>query len=153
MRLYHLTLAIVLVGAAVCGAGEPQKREDPVAIEAPPTPVDGTPRTLRLGRPRGASGVKRRDPKLGGVRAVEMRDGEAVLALPDGTRTVRPGDVISGDIVKSVEPGRVVFSRPDPGSSSSAIVIVRFDAEGRGRVRVYSARDSSPAAPPKPAGE
>lgn len=153
MRPTLLPLVTVIACGLVSAEEGPREPHAPVAVEAPPTPVDGTPHTVRQGGPRGPSRKARPDPKLGGVRAIETREGEATLVLAGGQRTVRPGDVVSGDTVKVVEPGRVVLTRPDPMGGPAAIVIVRFDGSGRGRVTVYSVRDTSPAAPPRPAGE
>jgi len=147
-------MVLLVVAAVACrllSAEEraPREYHAPVHVEAPPTPLDPRPRTLRLGGGRTAPRAPRPDPKLGLVRAIDVREGEATLILPDGQRTVRPGDVISGDTVKVVEAGRLVLTRPDPqGGVADGIVIVRFDQKGRGRVTVYVARDTSPAPPP-----
>ena len=143
-------LFVAATGCGVLGAEERDSRpqQAPVQVEAPPTAPDTRPRTVRLGGRR-VERASRQDLRLGPVRAVEMRDGEATLVLPDGQRTVRPGDVLSGDTVKLVEPGRMVLTRPDPqGGVADSIVIVRFDSNGRGRVTVYAARDTTPQPPP-----
>jgi hypothetical protein len=152
MKTAVLAVLALLAGSLLAAeerarGGEP---ELPVAVPAPPHPVDTRPRTLAVAPGRAALRAPVPDPKLGLVRAIARRDGEATLMLQAGRRTVHPGDVILGDTVKLVEPGRVVLLRPDPQGGDDSIVIVHFDAENRGRVTIYAARDTSPPAPPPP---
>jgi hypothetical protein len=132
---------------------KPPEQQDPVVLPAPPTPVDDRPHTLPLGKPRSSSGALRTDPRLGRLRAIDLREGEARLVVADAERTLHVGDVVAGDVVKIIEPGRLVLARPDPESGLPSIVIVKFDEKGRGHVTVYAVRDTSPAAPAPPSRE
>ena len=68
--------------------------------------------------------------------------------LASGLRTVRPGDVIGTDVVRSIEPGRILLARTGP-DGQEATVVVSFDDAGRGRVRVLFGSDpTAVAAPP-----
>src|SRR6185436_16796717 len=75
-------------------------------VAVPSTPVlDRSPREITV---PGTGGGRGRDSAgagpLKGVRARDLRSGQARLVLSTGERTVRPGDVIGTDVVKSVEP-------------------------------------------------
>jgi hypothetical protein len=83
---------------------------------------------------------------LKGLRAISLKEGEGRIALGGSERLVRPGDALGNDVVKSIEPGRMVLSRKT-ADVGEAIVIVSFDAQGRGRVRVFAGRDPSPVLP------
>ena len=82
---------------------------------------------------------------LKGIRAVSTATDEAVIVLDAVTRTVRPGDLIGADLVRSIAPGRIVLHRPAAplGGGGEADVVVDFDGSGRGRVRVYATRDAT----------
>jgi hypothetical protein len=84
---------------------------------------------------------------LAGVRALALAEGEARLVVNGVERTVREGDVLRGDLVKSVAPGRMVLLRA--AGDEERLVIVTFDARGEGRERAILARDPSAAEPPE----
>jgi len=117
-----------------------------VAVPSPP-PVDLSPHAVRV---PGPGGSRDRDSAgagaLKGVQARQTRTGEARLLLGGAERTVHRGDLIGTDVVKSIEPGRVLLTRA-LADGDEATVVVSFDAAGRGRVRIYSAKDHSAALP------
>jgi hypothetical protein len=80
------------------------------------------------------------------VRVLSVRSGEARLALATGERVVRVGDRVGTDVVRSIEPGRIVLIRPGP---PEATVVVSFDGPGPGRIRVLSMSLSDPGAAPR----
>jgi hypothetical protein len=119
-----------------------------MAVPSPP-PVDNAPGPLTAARPRAA---RDRDSAgtsaLKGVQAREIKSGQARLLLASGLRTVRAGDVIGTDVVRSIEPGRILLARTG-ADGQEATVVVSFDDAGRGRVRVLFASDpTAVAAPP-----
>lgn len=87
---------------------------------------------------------------LGAVRLVAMSPGEARLLVAGGEQTLRPGDPFGSDRVRAVGGGVVVLDRPAvPGQpGGEATVVLRFDASGRPRVRVYHVEDPTPVTAP-----
>ncbi|PYQ46367.1 MAG: hypothetical protein DMF78_26485 [Acidobacteria bacterium] len=156
-----LVLAGVTILATDLAAQEPQTRDKGVASPAAPppggtivavpspAPVDLSPHAVTV---PGAGGSRDRDSvdagPLKGVQARQVKSGEARLVLAGGERTVRPGDLIGADVVKSIEPGRILLART-LADGDTATVVITFDGAGRGRVRVYSEKDHS-ATPPLP---
>lgn len=115
----------------------------------PSTPPDRTPRKAAAPAPEPASGAVVRDV-LAGVRALSMKEGEARLRLASGERTVRPGDAIGSDVVRSVDPGQIVLERgAKRADAGAATVVLKFDEQGRGQVRVYFLKDPQPAVAPE----
>src|SRR5216684_4655422 len=78
-----------------------------------PAPVDLAPHAVAVS---GAAGSRDRDSAgagpLKGVQARQVRPGEARLVLAGGEKTVHPGDLIGTDLVKAIEPGRMLLTRP-----------------------------------------
>src|SRR5262245_13302688 len=85
------------------------------------------------------------------MQAVSVKDGEAHVRLPEGERTLRAGDRLGADRVRSVADGLIVLDRPAaPGKAGgAATVIVRFDAAGQPRVRVLYESNPTPAQVPE----
>lgn len=119
-----------------------------MSVPSPP-PVDNAPGPITAARTpttrdrdsAGASALK-------GVQAREIKSGQALLLLVSGLRTVRPGDRIGTDVVRSIEPGRILLARAG-ADGQDATVVVSFDDAGRGRVRVLFGSDpTAVAAPP-----
>lgn len=112
-------------------------------------PPDRTPKAAAV--PRVAPAGRDSGDALGlkGVQALSIKEGEARLRLAAGERTVRPGDAIGPDIVKTVTPGQIVLLRTASTEKrlEAATVVVRFDSAGRGRVRVYYEKETSPPPP------
>ena len=118
-----------------------------VAVPSP-LPVDDTPRAVTASGP-GASLARDSvgTPAWKGVQAREIKSGQARLALAAGERVVHTGDVVGGDVVRSIEPGRILLTRALPGGSE-ATVVVAFDDAGRGRVRILYRTDPTAVRPP-----
>jgi hypothetical protein len=118
-----------------------------LALPSPP-PLDNAPRQATMAGPGPARGRDSAGTSaLKGVQAREIKSGQARLALASGLRTVRPGDLIGTDVVRSIEPGRILLTRSSP-NGGEATVVVSFDDAGRGRVRVLFASDPTAVAPP-----
>jgi hypothetical protein len=86
---------------------------------------------------------------LSSLRALATADGEASLEVGGVRETVRPGSRLGGDTVKAVSPGRVVLERPATARLPAALVIVTFDAAGRGKERVFWSSDPALHAAPE----
>jgi len=119
-----------------------------MAVPSPP-PLDNAPRQATApgrGPSRGRDSAQ--TSALKGVQAREIKSGQARLVLASGLRTVRPGDLIGTDVVRSIEPGRILLARTSP-DGQEATVVVSFDDAGRGRVRVLFGSDpTAVTAPP-----
>lgn len=79
-------------------------------------------------------------------------DGDvARLRLPDGERSLRPGDALGDEVVKRVRGRQIVLRRPaQPGRpGGEALVIADFDATGRARVNVVWAENPGTPVPPE----
>jgi hypothetical protein len=115
--------------------------------------VEGVPPVSpqRLGRvrPEGVDEKKRR-PLLGDIRAIDLRDGEALLRVEGVEQTIRPGMRLKTDVVRSVSPERLVLVRPEgvDEERGETLIIVDFLGAGRTRVRAYATRDWT-AQPPQ----
>jgi hypothetical protein len=135
-------------GVVTRPGGNPSGAAVIMAVPSPP-PLDNAPRPATAPA-RGPA--RNRDSAatsaLTGVQAREIRSGLARLVLASGPRTVHPGDVIGTDVVRSIEPGRILLARTGP-DGQEATVVVSFDDAGRGRVRVLFGSDpTAVAAPP-----
>ena len=94
------------------------------------------------------------------VRVVSVRasEGEVTLATAEGaSRTLGEGDVLyeeGGAKLKDVTSASLVFTRRVAGGDGEvgeALIVVRFDAAGKTRVREYrTVGDVSPPRPPQP---
>jgi hypothetical protein len=118
-----------------------------VAVPSPPPP-DLAPHPASVS---GAGASRSRDSAgtaaFKAIQARQITTGTARLVWANAERTVRPGDAIEGAVVKSIEPGRIVLSRP-AREGPDDLVVLTFDAAGRARVRVYAAADPGAAAAP-----
>lgn len=134
-------------GVVTRPGGSPTGAGTVMAVPSPP-PLDNAPRAATVAGPgpsrdRDSAGTS----ALRGVQAREVKSGQARLVLATGLRTIRPGDVIGSDVVRSIEPGRILLARTGP-DGKEATVVVSFDEAGRGRVRVYFGSDPTAVAPP-----
>jgi hypothetical protein len=111
-----------------------------------PVPLDTTPRQVAISGAPSGSRDSTDAASLKGIQAIETRPGQARLRLSVGERTVRPGDRIGADVVRRIEPGRILLTRAQK-DGGEATVVVTFDEGGRGRIRVYYGSDPA-AAPP-----
>jgi hypothetical protein len=87
-----------------------------------------------------------------GVRILTIAQGQARVSLPSGERVLRPGDVVGSDVVKSVDAQRIVLTRGATAQrpDGDALVVISVDAQGRSRVRVYSAANPTAGRRPNP---
>jgi hypothetical protein len=111
-------------------------------------PVDNAPRAVTAGGPA----ASRARDSVGttawkGALAREVKAGQARVALVSGERVIHPGDVIGGDVVRSIQPGRILLARAQ-ADGKEATVVVTFDDAGRGRVRVLYGSDPTASMPP-----
>jgi hypothetical protein len=130
-------------GARVIMALPPDREEDSTPRVVPVAPIGRN-------RPSADAG------HLAGIRATPAGRGALDVALPGSlaARTVRVGDRIGDDVVTAVAPGLMKLRRPaGPDDLGDGIVVVRFDAQGRGVVHVYShRRPPLDGAPPAASG-
>jgi len=148
---------LILFGAGLAGtaaAQQPTPTPDPnpmVTAERPQAPrPDPAPRTVAVpAEPaRGPRDSADAGP-LKGARALALRNGEARLVVSGVERVVRPGDLIGADTVKTITPVRLVLVRGDAADPSASLVVASFDAQGRARIRVYAASDTTARALPE----
>jgi hypothetical protein len=145
-----IAAALVAVSCApVLAAAEgvaPRPAEPADLTVLPPAPG---PKAVALPRPAPSPLL----PVLKGVRALVLEDGRGRLVVDGVERDVKVGSEIRGDVVRSVAPGRIVLARPESSEQADpgALLIVRFDAKGQGRVLVVA--PGRPASSPSPAPE
>jgi hypothetical protein len=125
-----------------------EEKWDRPAVQPPDTA-----RKLVKGQPRReASGpaVPTALRSLAGARLVAMSLGEARVIVAGAEQTLRVGDRLGQDRVRAVGDGVIVLDRPAvPGQpGGEATVVVRFDASGQPRVRVYHSEDPTPVEAP-----
>ena len=86
---------------------------------------------------------------LQGATAVALKEGEATLLVGASTLTLRPGSIVGPDVVTSIGSDRVVLVRGATVSNpaGAATVVVSFDPQGQGRVRVYWLSDPAATTP------
>ena len=97
---------------------------------------------------------------LESIRVVSARpsEGKVTLLAPDGARrTLAEGDPLEeegGARLKAVTSATLVFTSRVTGGDGAAgesLIVVRFDASGKTRVREYrSVPDDVPSKPPRP---
>lgn len=117
------------------------------------TPPPQGPLAARSARPpsRPGTGAAPIEGALKGARALPSPPGTLRLLFPDGERTLRPGDRLGSDVVRTAADGLLVLDRPPIASRTGggATVVVRFDAGGQPRMRVYHVEDPTPVNPPE----
>jgi hypothetical protein len=142
-------LALVLAGGGVWAAEAPPPRleggdpADSVLWAPRPKPMDRTrkaavaQRMARQERPSDELGL------LGDLKALDVRDDQALFRVDGQEQTLRPGDSLKGDVVKSITPKRMVLLRSEAQNEKmgETLIIIDFLAPGRTRVRMYAARD------------
>ena len=156
MTRFAMTVLLLLVAGAAGaqqGAGPAGSSDNPdFVIDRPPAkPVDPTSGVVT--EPGAAPDRNRPSADAGGlkgIRALSVGDGEARLVIGGVERRIRPGDAIGTDVVTGIAPERITLVRSAAATAPSgeATVVVSFDAQGLGRVRVYSLKGpGGPAAP------
>jgi hypothetical protein len=174
MRTATVALVVIgLGGAALAQEAKPaggKRLEQPPPVKATRTeatagtsekklaqpegePPAAGPWLVHAARPQTASGpgaVPLDDP-LKGVSALSSQPAEIRLLFPDGERTLRRGDRLGTDLVRAAGDGLLVLERsPMAGlPGGAALVVVRFDAAGQPRMRVYQVEDPTPVNPPE----
>lgn len=107
--------------------------------------VDVRPQVLQLkAPPRDRLSQSADAGALRGLRVLGVQDGVARVALADGTeRTLRAGDSVAGDVVRSVGPGRILLDRraAEDEGGGSATVVVKVGPDGRSQVYVLWTRN------------
>lgn len=149
-----LMIALAPMAAVTTAQGTEDRKEAGglVPLNPPPIPVDRAPKLVKIpGPPPSRAGDSADAGALRGAQALAMKEGEARLRLAEGERTVRPGDTIGVDVVKSINPGQVVLLRGGTATDpeGSATVVVKFDKQGRSQVRVYYLKDPTPVVAPE----
>ena len=142
-------------------------REGPVDVVTPPAEASVPAEPMEMAQPElpefdrsvkrvrvgGSPPAVHRDSAhsgvLKGIRALDLKPGEARVLVEGSERTLHVGDAIGEDVVKSIEPGRIVLVRsPKPGNpEGDALVWVDFDSSGASVVRVVLMKDPRPKAP------
>jgi hypothetical protein len=133
------------------GSGDRARATD----DRPPAPAAVSERakapepTLSPGPAAGRPPQTKAAPPAPNLRALATAEGEAHLIVDGAPRTVRPGDQVGSDVVKSISPGRMVLVRPASRTRSEALVIVTFDAKGLGQSVVLWTKDPATRTPPE----
>jgi len=133
----------VLAGEAAPPAREGESPSGKAWRAAPTKPVDKTPKVgvARRARPMAAPSDELR--QLGDIKALDVRDGEALFRIDGHEQTLRPGMLLKTDLIKSITPKRIVLLRPETVNErmGETRIIIDFIAPGRSRVRMYAARN------------
>lgn len=97
--------------------------------------------TGRLAPPASRTAASSAEP-FAGATLLALEPLAARVRLADGEHLLRPGSSVGGDTVRSIAGRQIVLRRPGaPGDPrGEGLVVVRFDAAGRARVRVFRER-------------
>jgi hypothetical protein len=108
----------------------------PVRPVAPVSPAPGTRSAVEAGG-------------LQGAKAVVLKEGQATVLVGGAALSLRPGSVVGSDVVKSIGSDRVILVRGATAAnpSGAVTVVITFDAQGQGRVRVYWLSDPTATIP------
>jgi hypothetical protein len=141
-RVLRLAAALALLAPPLAAQSpSPSPAADRLELQSPPAPVvDTSAKTAKAPGPRPSAASTADAGVLKEMKAIALGQGEARISLRSTVRTLRPGDVVEGSLVKAIGDGRILLSRPEPGGGEST-VIVTFDAQGRASVRVINLRD------------
>lgn len=151
----RLLLGLVLAGALATGgrAQQPPPTAEPVgsgeAVQAGGEVVESPSSGEARDRPEPPSERERAAaPWWRKLKSTASQDGEVVLALATGSRTLHAGDVLEDTTVKTAAEGLLVLTRPAAadGSQPAATIIIRFDERGQGQAVLLF--DRPPAARP-----
>ncbi len=127
-------------------ADEPQASGVTLMQPSPQPPVS-QPGPVRARVADGARTAAAPGGELSGLRAVTLREGEAVVSLAGVTRSVRPGDALGSTTVKSVGSDRIVLVRnPPSGAGAPTFVVIRFGPGGQASARTYAPVTEAPTA-------
>lgn len=111
---------------------------------APPGPLSSHPVVVRIDPPARAA---TRQPAP--FRVLALREGEGSLEIDGAARTVKAGERLGRDTVRSIAPGRLVLERATSSTDPAPVlVIVTLDENGRAHTRTFHVRDrTAPEAP------
>jgi hypothetical protein len=142
-----LALALMSAGALAEEPAAPQREGEDSSGKAwrvaPAKPADTTPK----------AGVAQRLPaeavpsdqlrRLGDLKALDVREGEALFRVDGKEQTLRPGMLLKTDRIRSITPQRMVLVRPETVNETmgETLIIIDFLGPGRNRVRMYAARN------------
>jgi hypothetical protein len=143
--------ATVMLGCAVAvgGAWAVGAADEVQVVRPSPPPPDASPKIGLVDGKGPSKGDSANAAGLKGIRAIATRPGEATVIVGGAQRVLRVGEAIGSDTVKSIDAGRIVLARSAaPEEGGEATVVITFDAQGRGRVRVFSVHDASARVPP-----
>jgi hypothetical protein len=138
-----LAAAVLAAWAAPAMGQQPSPSPSPSPeLQRPsPPPLDTRSRTVAIpASPRPSAPTSADAGALKDLRVLWVGAGEAQVSLLGAARRLRPGDVIAGDVVRSIGDGRLVLARADRDGGESTVVVAP-DAQGRVSVRVISVRD------------
>lgn len=149
MRGACACLALALMGASALAeeAVAPNREGDGASGKvwrvAPTKPADKTPKAgvARRLRPKAVASDQLR--QLGDIKALDLREGEALFRVDGQEQTLRPGMFLKTDRIESITPQRMVLLRPETVNEKmgETLIIVDFLGPGRSRVRMYAARN------------
>jgi hypothetical protein len=110
---------------------------------APPGPLPSQPVAVRIAPPARAAAP------APAFRALALAEGEGTLEIDGAPRTVKPGERLGRDTVRSIAPGQLVLERAASAAGAPPVlVIVTFDDSGRAHTRTIHTRDeTAPVAP------
>jgi hypothetical protein len=110
---------------------------------APAKPIDNAPKAGVAQRVRPKAGPADELRLLGDLKALDVRDGEALFRVDGQEQKLRPGMLLKTDVIQSITPQRMVLLRPETvdDKKGETLIIVDFVGPGRNRVRMYAARD------------
>lgn len=110
---------------------------------APPKPTDITPKAVTALRPKFAAVAEDGLGKLGSVKVLDVREGEALLRIDGQEKRLRPGDMLKTDRIESISPERIVLLRPAEVDErkGETLIIVDLLGPGRSRMRMYAERN------------
>jgi hypothetical protein len=133
----RLVFAALVAGAAAAVAAQapspspsssPSPSEEPgTALASPPPPSYQAPSEAAAAAAGPARNGDSADAgSLKGIRLVSASEDEALVVLNGGTLTLRPGDAIGADVVRSIAPDRLVLFRPAAagGAGGEATVVI-----------------------------
>ncbi len=105
--------------------------------------VDRTPKRVAVQRVPPSIGQVDGLRRLGDVKALDVRDGEALFRIDGREQRLKPGMLLKTDVVKSITPQRMVLVRPEnvDEKRGETLIIIDFSGPGRSRVRMYATRD------------
>jgi hypothetical protein len=145
---YVLAVLLLVCSGALAEEAAPPAREGESPSgkawrAAPAKPADKTPKMGVARRPRPKAAQSDELRLLGDIKALDLREGEALFRIDGQEQTLRPGMLLKTDLIESITPQRMVLVRPESvdEKKGETLIIVDFLGPGRSRVRMYAARN------------